>query len=167
MSNNYRGWLRLLYIWTPALLGVAVIALESTVMMGAAETSGPLRKVWVFLFGSPSDAQWETIHLYIRKAGHFTGYGMVSALFFRAWYLSISTTAKTSRTLRACAYALMSTALLACSDEYHQSLIPGRTSSPRDVAIDMCGAVLVQALLSFLLWQLSKFRNQQNWKTAL
>src|SRR5579859_4126811 len=100
MSNNLRGWLRLLYIWGPALLGVAIIALESTVMMGASETSEPLRKIWEFLFGAVPDSRWEILHHYIRKTGHFTGYGIVNGLFFRAWYLSMPLRTKSSRLLR-------------------------------------------------------------------
>lgn len=163
MSNSLRGWTRLLYIWMPALLGVGIIALESTVMMGAAETSGPLRKIWVFLFGAISDDRWETIHHYIRKAGHFTGYGMVSGLFFRAWYLSMPLRAKASRLLRSCVYALTCTLVLAGSDEYHQSLIPGRTSSLRDVVIDMCGAFALQLLLLIVFSLISRSNNRPDW----
>lgn len=164
MLSNLRGWPRLLYIWAPAFLGVGIIALESTVMMGAAETSGPLRKVWEFLFGSVSDGRWELVHHYIRKAGHFTGYGLVSALFFRAWYLSMPLRTKGSRRFRACVYALMTTALLASSDEYHQGLIPGRTSSPHDVIIDMSGALATQFVLLFFLIWISRINNPSNWK---
>lgn len=167
MSNNLRGWLRLLNIWIPALFGVGVIAVESTLMMGAAETSGPLRRIWEFLFGAASDVRWETIHHYIRKMGHVAGYGMISGLFFRAWYLSMPLRTRASRLRRSCVSALFCTLVLASSDEYHQSLIPGRTSSPRDVLIDMCGAFAVQLILLFFLSLLSDSSNEpSHWKDA-
>jgi VanZ family protein len=151
MSNKLRGWLRLLSIWLPAFLGVWMIALESTVMMGAAETSGPLRKLWESLFGAVSEARWDLLHHYIRKTGHFSGYGLVGGLFFRAWYLSMPLQARISRMLRAVIYALLCTLILASSDEYHQSFLPGRTSSPYDVLIDMSGALTIQVILWIVL----------------
>jgi VanZ family protein len=163
MSNNARGWLRLLYIWGPALLGVGIIALESTVMMGTNETSGPLRKVFERLFGSISDSHWDLLHHYIRKTGHFTGYGIVSGLFFRAWYLSMPLRTEASRLLRSCLYALTCTLILASSDECHQNIIPGRTSSPYDVLIDMSGALGVQVALWILTTRLTRSR-RQGWK---
>jgi VanZ family protein len=163
MLNNARGWVRLLYIWGPALLGVGIIALESTVMMGAAETSGPLRKIYEFFFGTISEDHWEILHHYIRKTGHFTGYGIVSGLFFRAWYLSMALRIEASRLFRSCMYALACTLILASSDECHQSIIPGRTSSPYDVLIDMSGALAVQVALLILITQFTRSK-KQDWE---
>jgi VanZ family protein len=41
-------------------------------------------------------------------------------------------------------------AIFAASDEFHQSFIPSRTSSPADVMIDICGALL-GLLISLML----------------
>jgi VanZ family protein len=46
--------------------------------------------------------------------------------------------------------ALLSTLLLASWDEWHQSFLPGRTSSPKDVALDFCGAVVAQLVLFWI-----------------
>jgi hypothetical protein len=66
----------------PAILGVAVIMCESTDNFSVANTSHPLRAAWEFLFGPVTNTAWDTIHHHIRKTGHFTGYGLLSALFF-------------------------------------------------------------------------------------
>lgn len=166
MWNNLRGWIRVLYIWLPAFLGISIIALESTVMMGSAETSGPLRKLFEAFFGAVPDTRWELIHHYVRKTGHFIGYGMIGVLFFRAWYLSMPVREKWSRIRRASLYALGCILVLASSDEYHQSLIPGRTSSSFDVLIDMSGALLLQLFLMALLGIFARSRKQPQWSSA-
>lgn len=40
-------------------------------------------------------------------------------------------------------------ALYAISDEYHQSLVPGRTASLWDLAVDLAGIAVVLALLAY------------------
>jgi VanZ family protein len=41
---------------------------------------------------------------------------------------------------------LLSCAAYAASDEFHQSFVPSRTASLRDVTIDLCGATLAVLL---------------------
>jgi VanZ family protein len=43
--------------------------------------------------------------------------------------------------------ALLGTALVATADEYHQSFLPNRTSSPWDVLLDCTGAITLQLLV--------------------
>ena len=59
-------------------VGIAIIAVESTEYFGADHTIG-IRCAYIFqaLFGPVSDARWEIIHHYIRKSGHFLGYGLL------------------------------------------------------------------------------------------
>jgi hypothetical protein len=99
-------------------------------------TSRWLLPLWTKLFGPVSAAQWADIHFYIRKTGHFIGYGTVSLGFLRAGRSPWSTAG----------LAILSTAVLATWDEWHQSFLPGRTSSPHDVLLDTCGALLAQLL---------------------
>jgi len=135
--------------WIPALVGIAVILVESTAMMSSENTSRWLLPVWVKLFGPISPARWEIVHHYIRKTGHFVGYGMVSLGFFDSWRVALERRwAEWRVRFRAAAgLAMASTLLLASWDEWHQSFIPGRTSSVRDVGIDLCGAVAAQLIL--------------------
>ena len=137
---------RLLLHWIPALIGIGVILVESTATMSAENTSRWLLPLWVKLFGPISAARWEVVHHYIRKTGHFVGYGMVSLGFFEAWRVTFEYrwTQWSVRFRNAGGLALFSTLLLASWDEWHQSMIPGRTSTPKDVAIDFCGALAMQ-----------------------
>jgi len=141
--------LRLLLHWVPALLGIAVILVESTVLMGAANTSRWLLPIWEKLFGPVTPERWEIIHHFIRKTGHFIGYGTVSLGFFDAWRVTLEARFPQWRTRfrYAAPLALACTVLLASWDEWHQSLLPGRTSSPRDVLLDFCGAIIAHLVL--------------------
>jgi VanZ family protein len=147
--------LRTVLDWVPAALSVLMIALESTASMSAGNTSQFLYPIWVWLFGSISPEHWAEVHHLIRKTGHFVGYGLVSVTFFYGWRQTLHRMAVQHWTLwrRASVLAVLCTLLTASLDEYHQSFLPSRTSSPIDVGIDLCGAIAAQLVL-FLVIQL-------------
>lgn len=128
--------------WLPVALGIVIIVAESTAYFGADHTSGPLRWLFQLLFGRVSDAHWAFIHHIIRKSGHFLGYGAIGLAWLRAWRMTL--TAAPFHT--DAALALLGTTMLASWDEWHQGFLPNRTSSPWDVLLDCCGAVV---MLSF------------------
>jgi VanZ family protein len=129
--------------WLPVLLGIAMIVVESTEWMGADHTSNPLRVLYQAIFGQVSNAQWELIHHYLRKSGHFLGYGFIGLAWLRAWWMTLPH----SRFLPDALLALLGTALVASLDEFHQSFLPNRTSSPWDVLIDCSGAITLQLMV--------------------
>ena len=135
--------------WIPALIGIGIIVAESTATMSSENTSRWLLPLWVKLFGPISPAHWAVIHHYIRKTGHFVGYGSVSLGFFDSWRVTLEHRwpAWQVRFRYAAGLALLCTLLLASWDEWHQSFLPGRTSSARDVALDFCGAVTAHLIL--------------------
>jgi VanZ family protein len=139
--------MRLFAHWIPALVGIGVILLESTAMMSSDNTSRWLLPLWVKLFGPISPDRWVIVHHYIRKTGHFVGYGLVSLGFFNAWRVTLERRwpgwppVSWLRIRNATALALLCTLLLASWDEWHQSFLPGRTSSAHDVLLDFCGAL--------------------------
>jgi VanZ family protein len=142
LSRGPRFWIG---VWLPVAIGVGVIALESTVWFGADHTSHPLRWLFQAIFGPVGDAQWNIIHHYIRKSGHFIGYGTLGLLWLRAWWLSLALRAAE---LWSCALlALLSTALVASCDEWHQTFLPNRTGTPWDVLLDSCGATVAILLV--------------------
>src|ERR1019366_4425234 len=143
MSNSARGAWFWVKAWLPVLLGIAVIALESTELMGAAHTSGPLRAIYESLFGSVSNGRWEDIHHYVRKSGHFIGYGLIGLAWLRAWWMTLPH----SRFVQDALLALLGTALVASADEWHQTFLPNRTGSPWDVLLDCCGAIALQLVV--------------------
>ena len=132
-----------------------MIAGESTAMMSADSTSRWLLPVWVHFFGPISAASWGVIHHFIRKMGHFTGYGVVSLCFFHGWRTTLAAAIGELRLLwrRASLLAISSTLLVASPDEFHQRFLPGRTSSVSDVGIDVCGAIAAQVVVySLMRW---------------
>jgi VanZ family protein len=140
--------------WMPAALSVLMIALESTATFSANNTSQWLYPLWVRLFGPISPAHWAEVHHLIRKTGHFVGYGLVSVAFFYSWRQTFHRMAVVKHwTLwrRASVLAVLCTLLIASLDEYHQSFLPSRTSSPRDVLIDLCGAIAFQLVLLLII----------------
>src|ERR1700728_779853 len=152
-SSRQQHVLRRFLDWLPAALSVLVIAMESTATMSADNTSRVLYPLWVKLFGPLSMAEWAQIHHYIRKTGHFVGYGGVSLAFFYSWRQTLYHMAVKHWTLwrRASVLAVLCTLLIASLDEYHQSFLPSRTSSPRDVLIDLCGAIAFQLVLLLII----------------
>ncbi len=143
MSSNRRGVRFWIDTWWPVAAGVAVIVLESTEWLGSDHTTGPLRTVYQYLFGQVSDIRWDEIHHYLRKAGHFTGYGLIGGAWLRAWWRTLPH----SRFLLDTLLALFGTALMASFDELHQTYLPNRTGTPWDVLLDCCGALVVQLLI--------------------
>ena len=157
--GSFRGSrVRLVLDWLPAMFSVLVIFLESTATMSAANTSRWLYPLWVHLFGPLTAQHWAEIHHVIRKTGHFVGYGLVSLAFFYSWRQTFYRMAVRHWSLwrRSSLAAVLCTLCIASMDEYHQSFLPSRTSSPIDVCIDVSGAIAAQLLLllilQFLVW---------------
>ncbi len=143
MWNDRRGARFWVSAWLPVLLGILMIVVESTEWLGAEHTSGPLRMIWQAIFGQVSEPQWQIIHHYIRKSGHFFGYGFIGLAWLRAWWLTLPR----SHFFPDAMLALLGTALIAASDEFHQSFVPNRTASPWDVLIDCSGAITLQLMV--------------------
>lgn len=85
----------------------------------------------------------------LRKYAHMAEYAMLaapSALFFRELLL------ERRLPLRAAGCSLIFCFLYACSDEYHQTFVPGRAGTMIDVGVDMAGVAfgLVLVLLACL-----------------
>ena len=82
----------------------------------------------------------------LRKYAHMAEYALLavpSALFFRELLLQRRVP------LRALGCSLVFCFLYACSDEYHQTFVPGRAGAMVDVVVDMAG-VLFGLILVFL-----------------
>ena len=144
--------------WVPALLWLAVIAWESTPLMSAENTGHLLLAIARFFDPRVTLAQLQLLNGVARKVGHGLGYGILSLLMLRAWWATLMLPRSTTRLpswaamvttwrARAAALALLSTAAVAGLDEWHQALLPGRTGTIRDVALDTMAAALVQLLI--------------------
>jgi len=164
-----RTRLYLLLHWIPAIIGVIVIMVESTGTMSSANTSRWLLPLWIKLFGPITPEHWAIVHHWIRKTGHFVGYGLVSLGFFEGWRAIFAEKARSKAMLfaRAAPLALVSTLALASWDEWHQSFIPGRTSKISDVGIDVAGAVVAHMLLLLVFVMIWRARSARSGVAAI
>jgi VanZ family protein len=115
-----RDWRDLLSHWLPA---VAVMAL---IFYLSSQPTLP----------SVPDPALDVI---FKKLGHVTVYSLLAVAYLRAVH----------RFRWPYLLAWILTALYAVSDEYHQSLVPGRTASLQDVLIDVTSAFIA---LAFVRW---------------
>jgi VanZ family protein len=161
MASEGRGIPRWLLNWAPAALAIAMIAGESTATMSASDTSRWLLPIWVYLFGPITAAHWAVVHFFLRKSGHFIGYGLVSLACFHGWRSSLADSDPRRLWRRAAAWALVCTLIVAAADEYHQSFLPSRGAAIHDVVLDLCGGIAAQLLLRTLAPRL--FRHSSLW----
>jgi VanZ family protein len=139
--------------WIAAILWLIVIAIESTALLSSNNTSRILYPVLHFLFGVDR-MRFEVWHFYIRKGGHVVGYGILSILAFRAWRETFPAGGNPLWSVRWASIAVLMTAFVASLDEWHQSFIPSRTGTPRDVLLDTCAGIAVQGILFvWLRWK--------------
>jgi VanZ family protein len=137
---------RRLWAYGPLVLWLGFIFLASTDMFSAPHTGSIIRAVLHWLFPGLSTSTVNSIHFLIRKAGHFSEYGLLALLAARAFYLTPSTIL--SRHWLLCSLCLV--AVYALTDEYHQSFVPSRTPSIYDSMIDTAGGVTVLVVLYFV-----------------
>src|SRR5271167_2363184 len=139
-NANWQWWLN---VWAPVAIAIGVICIESTSTFSAQNTSSWLRPIFQQWFGPISDGSWDLFHHYLRKTGHFVGYGAVGFTFFRAWLHTLGRREPAtllSWRVESLILAILSTALVASCDEFHQTFIPSRTGTPVDVILDTSGA---------------------------
>ena len=140
--------------WLPALLWLALVLGASSDSFSATQTSRFFEPLLRWLFPHLSPWRVMQIHAFIRKGAHLTEYAILAILVWRALRNSfwlgdprIDGAQKRPWQWRPAFGALAATAFCAVADEFHQSFVPSRTSSARDVALDICGASLALLLL--------------------
>jgi VanZ family protein len=130
----------LLRAWWPAAVWVVIITFESTDYFSAQNTGSMLYSLLTHLFGRINLHDFLIFHHYLRKTGHVLGYGMLSLLLlrgFRATFGQVNVWV-----WRTALLAWIGTAFVASMDEWHQSFIPSRTGTPRDVLLDSTAALI-------------------------
>ncbi len=151
----HSGWRWWFNVWTPVAFAVAIICAESTNTFSSQNTSGWLRPFVQYWFGVIQTDNWDTFHHYLRKTGHFVGYGGVAFTFLRAWLYTLDRSGQKTLLawrLRSSLLAIASTAFVASCDEFHQTFIPSRTGTPLDVLLDTIGATTLCLLVWLLCW---------------
>lgn len=139
---------RKLLAWLPTLLWLCVLALFSTDTFSAEHTGSILLKIIHALFGPISDDRFAQIHFLVRKTAHFCSYGLLSAFAFFSWRATWPAPQRWH--IRWAALGVLTAFVAGSLDEFHQSFVPSRTSSFRDVLIDTVGGFFFQ--LAIALW---------------
>jgi VanZ family protein len=134
--------------WSPPIIWMSAIFFFSTDSFSGDKTGSLLWKVFSFIYSGVTQELFESIHFYIRKAGHFTGYAVLASLLFRAFRSGAGARWRWKWALA----SLLVAFLYALLDEYHQTFTRHRTGSIYDSLIDTSGAMT--ALL--LLWLLRR-----------
>ena len=147
------------HAWLWVILWLGVITIESTSALSSENTSRLLYPVLHFLFGI-DPLSFVTWHFFLRKTGHVFGYGMLSWLLFRALRLTALNSRDPNWSMVWALVALAGTAFVASMDEWHQSFLPSRTGTVRDVLLDTTAALVIQILV-FLLFQVRKRRRRK------
>ncbi len=149
---SWQWWFK---VWTPAAFAVAIICVESTNLFSSNNTGSWLRPIVQQWIGPIQDSTWNIFHHYLRKTGHFVGYGLVAFTFLRAWLYTLRQRGPSTLIawrLESSILAILSTAIVASCDEYHQTFIPSRTGTPYDVLLDTVGACTLCLLVWLLCW---------------
>ena len=142
--------------WFPVILCVGFIYWMSTAMFSAHNTYFVLEPIIRFFFPNVSHRRLVMIHNLTRKAAHVTEYFVIGLLLFRAFRAGSAE----RHYLRWAVASMVMIALVAASDEYHQSGIPTRTASIADVGIDAIGGILAQC--AAVLWNQLRSRRSSN-----
>jgi len=106
------------------LRAIAPVLLMGVIFYFSAQTS------------SGDHAWWDVI---LRKLGHVTGYALLTTLW---WWALRGVTGRPLLIAVCIAFAY------ACTDEFHQTFVSGRTGTPVDVAIDSIGMAIAALLIS-------------------
>lgn len=124
--------------------------------MSSNNTESTLYSLVAAIFGRIDRQKFEVFHALLRKAGHFSGYAILSLLFFRAVARTTSLAVASAAYRMFAAVSIAFTFVIALLDEWHQSFLPSRTGAFSDVLLDTSGAVAVQAVLLLMIRQREK-----------
>jgi VanZ family protein len=141
---------QLLKEWTAAVLWLALIAVESTNLLSASNTSRILYPIFHFFTGV-DPVRFVLWDYYIRKIGHFVGYFGLSVLLFRAWRATLPFASPSRWSMQWARISFFMTALVASLDEWHQTYLTSRSGSLHDVLLDSSAALMAQILIFLLL----------------
>ena len=129
--------------WLPAGLWICIIFLASTDPFSATNTAPWLETVLRTIAGHAlAPEEFQRVHFIVRKCAHLTEYGILGALLFRAIRGD-----RLQWNIRWSAMAVLIAAMVSSLDEWHQTFVPSRTGTVKDVILDTVGATLAQILI--------------------
>lgn len=132
--------------WLPAALWMALIFIGSTDLLADDHTSRFIAPFLRWLIPGISDAAIGTVRLVVRKCAHLGEYAVLAWLVGAALHQSFNPR-RWQWSGRMAALALLVCLAYALSDEWHQSFVPSRQATLRDVGIDALGALVMLTVL--------------------
>lgn len=130
MKDNQKWWL------VGALIWMLIIFLVTQLPYFTGErTASALNEVVTKEHNTTDTGQGmiDMLNFLMRKASHLSGFGILAFLFFKVM----------SNYRFPYFFAWLAAFLYAMTDEWHQSFMPGRMASFKDVLIDGSGALIV------------------------
>ncbi len=124
--------------WLPLLIWLSVIFVGSTDLMSAEHTSRFIVPILLSLKPGIAPETIQSILFAVRKCAHMAEYAILALLLWRALRSGSALRAKISMLFGA---VLLGCAVVAASDEFHQSFVKSRTPAVRDVLLDIAGAL--------------------------
>jgi VanZ family protein len=152
--HQTRSFLRTLWIYGPMLAWMIFIFAASTDLFSASHTGYLLEPILKTIVPNIKESTIEQIHFLVRKAGHFSEYGLLALLTARAFSLTETLGIKYHWFL----WSLAFVAFYSLTDEYHQSFVPSRTASIYDSMIDTAGGLTLLAV--YFLFRLRSTRKR-------
>ena len=141
--------------WLPVIIWAALIFFFSSETFSSDNTARWFAPWLHWAFPTWSNDSIELAHAVIRKLGHVSEYFIFGLLLLRALHPRMNGIPSARRIF----VGIGLLAFYAMSDESHQVFVPGRTPSPIDVLIDVCGGTA--GILCFLFWTSRKRRKQK------
>lgn len=137
---------RVILLWLPVALWLAVILSFSTDAASAQRTSRFLGPLIAWLFPDWDEVTRAAAHVFVRKTAHVTEYALLAALLLRALRGTVAGRRPATAPWSMAVAAVAICTAVACLDEFLQSRSASRTGSPWDVALDVGGALLAMLL---------------------
>lgn len=109
---------------------------------------------WGRIISIEERGYYHFVEFLLRKSAHFLIFGCLAVVIY--WMLSKKATGVLRFFL-----SLLFTAILACIDEYHQSLTGGRTPTMQDVFLDVSGAFTFLLVVQIFILIKSKWKKHR------
>jgi len=122
--------------WIPVVVWMMLLFVASGDAMSPEHTSRFLVPFLRWIAPGLTPETVAAIQFLVRKTAHLMDYAILAALLWRAFRNDQRSFWKTA------ALAFAVTGVYAALDEVHQSFVPSRTGSARDVLIDCVGALI-------------------------
>lgn len=98
----------------------------------------------------------EDLTFVVRKGAHFSIYALLGIFIFLL-------SAEYNFSMKKCiAVAITASFAYACSDEFHQTFVSGRSGELRDIMIDTAGAAVGCLIVIFIKYIVRKVRNRRS-----